>query len=170
MKKKLQKLRGFTLVEVMLYVVISTTILGVTIMFLQIILQSRIKNMVIQEVEGTGLMISEQINREILAASGVNSPAFASNASNLNLAYDEAVDDPTLFDLSSGKIRITEGVASPIDLNSDRINVSNLNFYNLSNTDTGGIIRYEFTLEYNGIIDRNEYKYVKDFFGSQSLK
>ena len=169
-KQKIKNNRGFTLLELLLYISIAGVILLVVSIFLSALLQSRIKNQTVSEVEQQGAYVMQLITQTIRNAEGITSPAQGISNTSLTLDVADLTDDPTAFDLSSGVIRITEGVGSPVNLTNSRINASGLSFQNLSKTDTAGIIRIIFTLTHINPEGRNEYNFSKTFYGSASLR
>lgn len=162
--------QGFTLIELLLYVAISGVILLVISLFLQTLLESRIKNQTIAEVEQQGLQVMQLITQTIRNADTINSPAIGASAATLSINTYTAGNNPTVFDLSSGVIRIKEGVGSAIALTNARITASALNFQNLSRVSTPGTIRISFTITHSNPAGRNEYNFSKTFYGSASLR
>lgn len=162
--------RGFTLIELLLYVGLSAMVLLSLSIFISTLLQSRVKNQAILEVEGQGRQVMEIIVQEIRGAQNINSPARGDNSSALSLDVVDALSNPTIFSLSGGAIKIQKGAGSAIDLTSSFVTASNLSFFNLSKLDTPGIIEIEFTLSYINPENRQEYDYVKSFYGSASLR
>ena len=167
---KLQTSKGFTLLELILYVSIAGVILLVVSIFLSTILQSRIKNQTVSEVEQQGAQVMQLITQTIRNAEDISAPSQGISGASLTLDVVDLSDDPTIFDLSSGVIRITEGVDSPINIINSRINVSGLSFHNLSKTDTAGTVKIVFTLSHKNPEGRNEYNFSKTFYGSASLR
>lgn len=161
---------AFSLIETFLYISITSVLILLISIFISIILQSRIKNQTIAEVEQQGIQIMRIITQTIRNAEGINSPSQGTSASSLSLDVANAVKDPTIFDVSGNSLRITEGAGSVIRLTSSRVAVSNVVFKNLSKTGTPGTIRIEFTLTYINAESRNEYDYSKTFYGSASLR
>jgi len=161
---------GFTLVELLLYIVIASTILlSITALF-GILLQARVKNQAISEVEQQGAQVMQIITQSIRNAEDINSPAIGASAALLLLDVIESENDPTVFDLSNNAIRITEGVSDPVILTNSRAQASGLLFSNLSYTGTSGIIKIEFTLSHVNPEGRSEYDWQKAFYGSASLR
>src|SRR3989338_6871109 len=74
------KSNGFTLIELLLYVGIASIILLVTSLFLSTLLQSRIKNQTIAEVEQQGLAVMQLITQTARNADSVNSPDTGASA------------------------------------------------------------------------------------------
>lgn len=170
MQPLLQTKKGFTLIELLLYVAISSVMLLVISFFLQTLLESRIKNQTIAEVEQQGLQVMQLITQTVRNAQAITSPLLGTSASSLTLDVITVVSDPTMFDLSSGAIRITEGAGSPVALTNSRVTASGLTFQNLSRTSTPGIIRIQFTLTHVNPEGRNEYSFTKTFIGSATLR
>jgi len=168
MKKNNQQ--GFTLIELMLYVAIASVVLLMVTSFFQMTLAAKIKNRTILEVEQQGMQIMQIITQTIINSEAIISPTPGNSSTGLTLDVVSAVDDPTIFDLSSGTIRITQGVGVPVNLSSSLVNVDSLIFQNLSKTDTPGILRVEFTLSYINNTGRNEFNWSKNFYSSISLR
>ena len=162
--------KGYTLIELLLYVGISAGVLLVSTFFLQAMLESRIKNQTIDEVEQQGLQVIQLITQTIRNAENITSPIIGSSSSSLTLDVSDVVDDPTIFDMSSGTIRITEGSGSAISLTNSRVTASSLLFQNLSRLETPGVIRVSFILTHVNVLGRQEYDFSKTFYASASLR
>lgn len=167
---KFQTQKGFTLIELLLYVGIAAVILLVSTLFLQTLLESRVKNQTIAEVEQQGLLVMQIITQAVRNADTINSPTTGNSASSLSVNTYTAGLNPTLFDLSSGAIRIKEGAGSTIVLTNSRVTASSLNFQNLSRSSTPGIVRISFTLTHINPEGRQEYNFSKTFYASASLR
>lgn len=161
---------GFTLIELLLYVAISSVMLLAISFFLQTLLESRIKNQTIAEVEQQGLQVMQIITQTTRNAEAITLPAQGASASSLTLDVITGASDPTVFDLSGGVIRIAEGAGSPVALTNSRVTVSSLSFSNLSRASTPGTVRISFTLTHVNPDGRNEYSFTKTFIGSATLR
>ena len=137
--------KGFTLIELLLYVSIVGAIIFSVAGFLSLLMQSRVKNQAISEVEQQGVQVMQIITQT------------GRNTTNINFS--------SAFDLSGGAIR-----ENAIALPNSRVVASNLTFQNLSHTGTPGTIRVQFTLTHINPEGRNEYNYSKTFYGSASLR
>ena len=170
MPKKNTKNRGFTLIELLLYVGIASIILLITSLFLSTLLQSRIKNQTIAEVEQQGMQVMHVITQTLRNADTIISPTVGTSATSLSVNTYTAGNNPTILDISGGVIRITEGVASAVALTNSRITASGLTFQNLSRVSTPDTVRIQFTLTRVNPEGRNEYNFSKTFYGSASLR
>ncbi len=165
-----ERSEGFTLVELLLYVTIASAILMVISLFLGALLQSRIKNQTMAEVEQQGAQAMYTILRVARSADSINTPSTGSTTGTLALSIPAIpANNPSSVSLSSGAIMITEGLGSPIALTNNQVTVSNLSFENVSRVGTSGSVRVSFTITYNNPSGRNEYAFEKTFYGSATL-
>ncbi len=142
---KLQARKGFTLIELLLYVGIVGAIIFSVAGFLSLLMQSRVKNQTIAEVEQQGVAVMQ-----IITQAGRNA---------------SAVDFTNSYDLSGGAIR-----DNTIALTNSRVVASGLSFQNLSRTGTHGTVRIQFTLTSVNPSGRNEYDYNKTFYATATLR
>lgn len=168
--KKITIQQGFTLVELLLYVSIAAVLLLSVSIFISILLQARIKNQTVIEVEAQGMQAMQIITQTIRNAENINSPATSTSDSSLSLAFSSSTINPTIFALLANALYITEGNGSPTALTNSHVNISGLSFYNLSRQNTPGVIRIQFTISYINPSGRNEYDYGKIFYATASLR
>ena len=162
--------RGFTLIELMLYVSLSSILLLSVSAFISASLELRVKNLAVSKVEQEGTRAMNMIAQTMRNAEGINSPLAGAIASTASIDVVSAGSDPTVFDLSGGAIRMAEGAGSAIALTSNRVSVSGLAFSNLTKTGTDGNMRIEFTVSYINASGRNEFDYSKTFRDSASIR
>lgn len=169
MIKNNYKSKGFTLVELLVYVSTSGIVILIIISVLFMLMQSKSKSNAISEVEQQGNFAMDTILQSVRNAETINSPVQGASSAVFELDVVDSLADPTTYDLNSGKIRITEGVTTPVDLTSAELTITNLNFQNLSRNNTPGNVRISFTItkEANG---RGSYFYEKTFYSSASLR
>ncbi len=161
---------GFTLIELLLYLSISSILLLVTSLFLSTLLESRVKNQTIAEVEQQGIQVMQLITQSVRNAKVINSPTQGNVANVLSINTIFIGANPTIFESYLGGIRVKEGPSLITPLTNSRVTVSSLSFSNLSRAGTPGIIRIQFTLTANNPTGRNEYSFSKVFIGSASLR
>lgn len=148
-KLKIAREKGFTLIELLLYVSLTAMMLLSVSIFLSVILQARVKNQTIAVVEQEGARVNQIINQTIRNATAINSPAPGGSAATLSLNTAVPANNPTVFDLSGGTLRITEGEGSPVALTSNLVIVSSLNFHNLTVPSSPPNVRFSFTIAHN---------------------
>lgn len=157
---------GFTLIELLLYVSITSIMLLVVFVFLAGLLQSRVKNQVISQVDHQGTQAMQLITQAIRNAEAIQMPLQGQSASSLSLDVLNGADDPTVFTVSNGVLEISEGNNSSSLLLNSRVQATELFFQNLE----PGIIRIRLTLSHVNPVDRNEYEYSQTFYGSAALR
>lgn len=162
--------KGFTLVELLLYIAIVSIIVFSSASLLQFTLESRVKNQTIAEVEQEGVQVMQLITQTIRNGTAINLPTIGNSSALLSINVVTGANSPTIFDLSSGRVRIKEGSGVATNLTSSKVTVTNLNFQNLSRTSTPNTIRISFTISYVNTSGRSEYTYSKTFYGSTNLR
>lgn len=162
--------KGFTLVEILLYTSIAAVVLTSASVFLFVVLQTRVKHQVISEVEQQGVQVMQLITQTARNATVLTAPAPGASAPTLTLQVLNGSLSPTLFDLSAGAIRITEGASPAAILTNARVVATDLRFSNFSHPGTPGSFRVEFTLAAASNSTRSEYTYVQTFTTAASLR
>ena len=89
--------KGFTLVELLLYIGLVVIILLAVVQLLAVMFQSRIKHQVITEVEEQGMLVIQRIIQSIRNADAILSPTIGGVSSSLSLNVVGASNDPTVF-------------------------------------------------------------------------
>jgi prepilin-type N-terminal cleavage/methylation domain-containing protein len=165
MKNFSKEHRGFTLVELLLYVAIASMILLSVSFFLSALLGSRVKSQTVAEVDEQGLQAMQIMTQTVRNAAAVNSPATGASDTSLSVNTPVSANNPTVFDTANGAIRMKEGAATATPLINSRVAASNVSFSNLS-----GSIRIQFTLAAVDSSGRSENIYSKNFTGSATLR
>lgn len=167
---RLSRQHGFTLLELLLYIGISSTVLIGGTLFLAAMLSARVKSQVVNEVEQQGSIVMHNLFEAIRDAQAVNAPALGVSAGSLSLDVYNASNDPTVFDVSAGVLRITEGAGPALVLTNSRVTVSDFTVHNVSRAATPGSVKFSFTLSHTNPAARQEYTYAKTFYGTASLR
>ncbi len=168
---KLNKIQqGFTIVEMLIYVGIFSVVAGALIAFIQITSQSRINNQVVLDVNDQSVFILKIITQDLRNASAINLPATSTSSNLLSINTAQASTSPTIFSISSGIVYRTQGNGQPIALNNNKIQISNLEFLNLSKSGTPGSVKVSFTAQDNFNTNSSQYNYSSNFYGSASLR
>lgn len=162
--------KAFTLIELILYVTLTSIILVGIGGVVPYVLEARLQNQIILEVEEQARFLTGFLGREIRNADGINSPGVGSSGTSLSLDVLSGVDDPTIVSLSGTNVEVTRGASAAVQLLNDRVNVTSLNFRNVTKADTPGAVRVEFTLEYDNQSGRASFDYVQDFYMTAVIK
>lgn len=161
---------GFTLIEFLLYIGLTgVMVLVIGAIGLNILLSSA-KHQVMEEVADNGRRALDVIGQSVTNAIGVNSPTVGTTSTSLSLQMADAAKNPTIFDLSSGTLRITEGVGSPVAITSSKITVTSMQFTNVAASGVPGAIRTQITLQHVNPQNRPEYVMTKTFYTTSTIK
>jgi Tfp pilus assembly protein PilW len=162
--------KGFTLIEAVLYVGISSLVIFMISFFLIFLLQTNIKNQTVAEIDSQGLFVMRLINQTIRNSAGVNSPIPGENNSVLSLEMSDSLKNPTIFFEESGVLYIKEGTGENIALTNSLVFLSELSFENYSATSLKDSINFSFILSRINNSGRNEYDYSKKFYAASSTR
>ena len=172
--KKTSNQKGFTLIELILYIAIISIFITGTILFAWDIIHASVKSDIHREVSQNLRLVSMRIAHEIRNASGINSSPSLPGSS-ISLGNIDSSKNPTVIDLSSGRIRIGQGSSgscpssSPCYLTSNNVTVTSLQFTDLSSAgDESKNINFVITLESNA--DRKEWQKTQTYTGSVEIR
>ncbi len=168
---KLLPQKGFTLVELVLYVSICSILLLTISSFLTFLLGARVRSQAITEVNQQGFQIMSLITQTIRNGRSIQVPNMGTSSSTLSITTGNALLNPTIFYLSSTTLQIKEGSKIAVPLTNSRVQISALTFQNISSgSSTEKIIRVSYTIDYINQGGRSEYSFTKSFSGSATLR
>lgn len=165
-----QRRKGYTLIELLLYLGIASSLVVALAVFFSTVLQARERNNTIIEIEDQGRQALYRITQTIRNAKSINSPSSGGSSATLSLEMEESTKNPAIFDVAGGVLRLTEGAGSPVALTASRFPVSAITFTNLSRTGTPGTMRVQLILGQTSAAVREEVRYTQTFIGSASLR
>lgn len=170
MKAKIYKKhnKGFTLIEITLYMGLLSVLLGLLVSSLFLINQARIKSHMLMVIEQEGQQIARTLQQAIKDSREVNLPTIGTNSSQLSLSRFQTSLNPTVFALNNNKIVITESNAANL-LSSNQTIVQNLLIQNVSTSGKPGLIRFQFTIASSSELS-NRYQFSKTFYGSEVIR
>ncbi len=169
MKNKLQK--GFTLIEALVYIALVSGILLAATSFAWNIVNTRTSAFSAQEVEQNGRFIMLKISKIMKEANQINSPAIGLSADTVSVKMDDAGTEIIMISQNGNNIEYQYNSDPVVELNSDLVEISNLQFTNLSspsgNTRNIGV---SFTLSHVDPANRQEWSYVQDYSTTIELR
>lgn len=135
--------RGFTLVEFILYIALSSIVIMTLMQGMLLLLQTRSNISLRLPVQQELRFATHRITEAIRIALSINtgSSVFASDNGLLSLVMSGSLRSPTVFSLSNDAITITEGSAPPMPLTSSRVVVQQLRFEDLSAPQTPSTVK-----------------------------
>ena len=145
--------KGFTLLEMIIYIAIFSIFIIGFFSFSNNIINSRIHNQNIIEVNTQGSQIINVITQNIRNGSSIEI-----------LSNDVLVVDDIVFSKNNNILYFEQGSNDPIALHNERVLIDNLSFLNLSQDQKPDIVRIRFNLNsaYNN--------YSNSFYGTASLR
>ncbi len=161
---------GFSLVEFLIYigiVAVALTVIG-NFAFHTIWGKARVASM--DEVSQNARFALDRIALAVRNAQAINSPAPGTSAPALSLETLDPLDNPTVFDLSSSVLRITEATDPPVNLTSSIVAVTSLQFSNVSYPATPGTIRVSITVRFNNQSNREEFNFQETFHNTANVR
>ena len=162
--------KGYTLIELLLYVVILGLILTPLTYFFGMTSEARVKAQSISEVEDQGTAAMDYITQTVRNAYSVSAPAAAASGSSLTLVVPTTALSPTVFSLNGTTLQVKEGTGATIPLTSGDVQVTNLTFKNLTRSGTSGVVQISFTItRTNNSGGRNEFDYQQTFTSSAEI-
>lgn len=161
--------KGYTLIELLLYIVIIGSLLVPLTYFFGMTTEARVKAQSITEVQDQGVAAMDYITQTIRNATSITAPAAAASSNSLTIVVPTASLSPTVFSLNGTTLQVKEGSATNVALTSSDVQVSGLTFKNLSRAGTSGIIQVSFTVTRTNAGGRAEFDYQKTFVSSAEL-
>ncbi len=159
--------KSFTLIELLLYIGISSIILSAAFVFMSLMLELKTKSITILETNSEGVNIIYTINRLIRNADKIS--GLSAQDYDNNLSFDSGGHNYEIL-LKNNILYISVDGNNYIPMHSDDVKVVKISFLNASLSNTPGIITTWVDLKYRNPENRNERYYEKIFYGSASLR
>lgn len=141
-KNKLKNNKGFSLVEMIVYLAIMTIITTTLVQSFIVVLKSNKNSFVDSVIRNSGYSIMENIIREARKSNDINTCS-----SNL-LSFVQANNNIVNFSVSNGVVDFSEGISTQVSkgpLNNSDIRVTSLNC-NIINTENSKAIKFKIDL------------------------
>lgn len=152
------------MIEVLVYIALVAGVLLAATSFAWNIVNSRTIAFTTQEVEQNGRFILQKMSQIIREANQINSPAISVVDSSLEVETDELGAEVIYLDLSGTDVTYQYNTDPAIILNSDLVQISNLQFANLStNSGSSRNIGISFDISHINPNNRPEWTYTKHF-------
>lgn len=155
--------KGYTLIELLLYIIILSSLLVPLTMFFGMTTEARVKSQSISEVNDQAIAAMDYMTQTIRNATSITAPAAAASGASLTLVVPTGSLSPTIFSLNGSALQVKEGTGANIPLTSSDVQVANLTFKNLTRSGTSGAVQIGFTVSRANGGNRNEFDYQKTF-------
>lgn len=170
LKKFLPIKSGVTLIEFLIYFGILSILIMVTGSVFFNIMYGKTKLETIHEVNQNARIITEQIVESVRNAQSITAPVAGATGNSLTLVMSDLSQNPTVFDLSGGAVRIKKGSGPAISLNATETIVTNLSFVNVTYPSTPGAIRMTLTITDSNSTTKKEYNHSATFYTTATIR
>src|SRR3989338_7177655 len=163
--KNMQKCKGFTLIELIIYITIVSIFIVGAVNFAWDVIYARAKSSIQQDLNHSLRFAAKRISFEIRSAQSINSVSISS----ISLVNSDPSRNPTVIDLNSQRIRIGFGssgscpISSPCFLSPEGISITSLTFTDLS---SGVSENIKFNISAETVSDRSEFNSSQTIEGS----
>lgn len=168
MEKESQK--GFSAIEMVIYVAIFAMFVGALVTFLLNIGYTRQHAQIMLEVNDQGASIMRTLTLAIKSATAINTPGTGVSSGVLSINTTSPGTTPTVFSVSGEALFITEGTNPAVALTNNKVKITNLTFYNVSQASTPGTIQIRFTISTTASKVSQYEQYSANFYGTASLR
>lgn len=156
--------KGFTLIEALLYITIAATVLLSTVYFINILIQTRIKNQVMADVEDQGTFMTNYLTQALRNASAITI------SSSTVLSFQNGSGAPTTISQNDQELLVSQNGTS-WQLNSPRVLVSTTYFGDRSASGSPySAVEFGFTLNAANQSKRKEFSYSRTFLDAVTLR
>jgi len=169
---KKQKPKGFTLIEVILYIAIMAIMGGVFFSYGWNIVSARIKSATVRETFESAVLVSERLKRELRSATDIDQEHSAFNESPGKIVFT-TLDGEVTFESSGDKVSIKREGEEAQFLHSDFVRIRNfLLTRQISGDDKIQYVGFSFTAEayYPAAGERYEYQFSVPMRGGVEIR
>lgn len=163
------KANGYTLIEVLLYVAITGTLLSALVAFFAMSTTSRLVDQAVVTVDYQGTFVGDTILRHIRNADTIVSPTPGQTTSQLTVSKDGGASEVTVS-MSNAKIYLAETGVPVAALTNDDVEITGFSVKNLSHPNTAGSVQISLTVKHASPSDSSPDNYSKTFTVSGSIR
>jgi type II secretory pathway pseudopilin PulG len=144
----MQSRKGYTLVELLVFLAIATVATVAFIGILVVVVRLQVRQSSAGSVQGESTALLQQLQYYAQNSSLINIP-INTPTSTLSLRMSSSTLDPTTVTNASGTVYLKLGNATATALTSNRVTVSNLSFVRHTNPPSHDTVSISFTMSYN---------------------
>lgn len=155
---------GLTLIELLLYLALTTSMvlvlgsIGVNLLF------SREKNIALDDVRYTADFVFNKITETLNHSEYIEAPDEGATSTELVLQVSDALKNPTVLSVVDGVVYIREGDSLPVALSTERLYVSSLVFTRMITGDNPETVRIHVGIGSRDTHSSERDATTKDFF------
>lgn len=133
----MKKQKGFTLIEILIYIAVSSVVLVVVVGFAREILKVRNKITIISKVEQNARYAMTRMVKEIREAEDIE----VLDQNTIILQVSDVSRNPVIFDLGDGVLYIKEGAVDPVAVTGNDVKVGEVLFEDRTTPNSADIIK-----------------------------
>lgn len=165
------KKNGFTLIEILLAVSITSVLLLTLVFFVRDIVEIEQKQHILRTVHEQGDRIMQHVIQHIHDAESIIEPNATGETGDELLISSLLADlDPVEITLSGGVMYIEKDGGGTVAMHNDEVTTSNLRFTNRTHSPGWDTVDIELTLQYNNLSTRDFYAYEKTWHGGSVIR
>ena len=123
--------KGFTLIEILIYLVLVSLIATISIAAVYPLIDNYHRSQALLDIESETNFLMRKINWALMGAYAINQPASGSTSTILSINKEGFSQNPIAFDVSGGNLRISLASAEPIVLNNTNVKIEKAEFENI---------------------------------------
>lgn len=169
-KKVNARNRGVTLIETMLYLALTGTVL-VLLSGVGFVMQTtKAKTHSLEEVGYNVERVQEVLRKEVQKSVGVNTPTISNTSSMLSLEMASSSENPTEISLNEGVLQIKRGASATTSITTSSVLTTGLIFKNVSKDFSQHAVRSEVSIESYNPNDVTEYNASATFYSTTAKR
>lgn len=168
MKKTRPKFKGVTLIEVLLYIAIASSVLLSISMVFSTVISVRERGIAAANLDQEAQLIMIEINNSIRDADSIESPIDGEDSNSIDILTETG--DSISYYLTDNDVYFEDGSGSDFVLNSSDAVVNSLSFQDMSVEDKPQVIRVEMTLSASNAGGRSEKNVTRSFYTTSVVR
>lgn len=170
MNKFFENQKGFSIVEMIVYIAIFALFVGALVTFTLNINSSRLHSQIMLEMKDQGADLIRTLTTSIKNATAINTPGTGISSGVLSINTSSPSTTPTVFSEDGEALFVTESTGSAVALTNNKVKITNLTFTNVSRVGTPGIIQIRFTISNTASKTLAAEQYSVNFYGSSAVR
>src|SRR3990167_10750024 len=124
--------RGFTLIEILLYMALSTILVVLIGGIGANVFSGFVKVKAAEELRYNTQFVTEKIRSLVSQAESISVPVAGESSTSLTLRVSDVSKDPTIIDVSDGRVMLLEGEGEPQYISGTNVDVFGVEFSNVT--------------------------------------
>ncbi len=141
--------KGFTLIEILIYLALVSLITTIAIASVYPLIDNYYRNQARLDIEGEVNFLMRKINWALMGAYLINQPTAGSTSTTLSINKEGFSQNPIAFDVNNGDFRISLAGAGPIVLNNVNVKIEKAEFEHISQSGLPALVGIELSIKHS---------------------